>query len=150
MKNLSRIVFMLMLLSCTSKKDKANEYYDRFSAIIVPYKEGTESILTEMQTLLQKQMKSSGNFKLSREDSLTQQTQIRQFESLTKKTLNDLDSLEDFQDSKLKTAGMDYVKASSSAVLGAFREIAIPMQQPGGLDQQALDSLSDKYSNDLV
>jgi hypothetical protein len=69
---------------------------------------------------------------------------------LAEKTIEELESLDELPKSDLKTSGIEYVKTSSDAVLGAFREIAIPMQQSKGLGQKALDSLSDKYSNDLV
>lgn len=152
------ICFIIVLLaSCRpsdkspSSKDKADLYYQEFSAIIMPYKEGTERILKETQSLLQTQLKASGNLKLSDVDSIKQLGLLKEFEMLSRITMDKLNALEEFSDSDLKASAIEYVRGSSAAVLGAFREVALPMQDTHRPpDQHLIDSLSDKFSDELV
>lgn len=151
---MKKFLFALLILSSAcgaSDKDRANEYYNRFTAIIVPYKEGTESILKEMQGILRAQLQRSGDFQLSAGDRVKQRTLIKEFETLANKTLGALQQMEDLEGAYLKDAAVDYVLATTGAVVGVYREIVLPMQdEDRALDQQALDSLSTKYSDQLV
>ena len=151
MKHLS-FLLLLALCACGSRdQDKANEYYNRFTAIIVPYKEGTESILKEMQRILREQLQQSGELQSSPGDSVEQRELIKEFEVLANRTLGDLQQMDDLEGADLKDAAIDYVLSTTGAVVGVYREIVLPMQ--GGnrtLDQQTLDSLGDKYSDQLV
>lgn len=152
------ICFMIVaMVSCVpadnsrSGKEEADAYYQEFSAIIMPYKEGTERILKETQSLLQTQLKASGNLKLSDVDSVKQLNLLKEFEMLSRNTMDRLNSLEEFSDSDLKASAIEYVRGSSAAVLGAFREVALPMQDTRRPpDQHLIDSLSDKFSDELV
>lgn len=147
----SFFILSIVLGACASDREKANNYYDQFSAIIVPYKEGTESILTEMQRILREQLQRSGDVGFSQDDSVKQRALIKQFETLANKTLEDLQRMEELEGAGLKTSGMQYVLSTTGAVVGVYREIVLPMQDPNRqLDQQALDSLSVKYSDQLV
>lgn len=134
-----------------SGRDEADSYYQAFSAIVMPYKEGTERILKDTQSLLQTQLKASGNLKLSDVDSVKQLDLLKDFEMLSRNTMDKLNSLGEFSDSDLKASAIEYVRASSAAVLGAFREVALPMQDTRSPpDQHLIDSLSDKFSDELV
>lgn len=146
------VLIATVLLSCKSAdKEKASEYYQDFSSIILPYKQGTERILTETQTLLQNQLRSSGNLKLSREDSLKQRALLTEFETLVRETMANIHNLEEFPDSDLKSSAVEYVQSSASAVLGAFHQVAFPMQDTiKPPEQHAIDSLSEKFGDDLV
>jgi hypothetical protein len=134
-----------------SGKEEADLYYQEFTTIIMPYKEGTERILKETQSLLQTQLKTSGNLKLSDVDSVKQLDLLKEFEMLSRNTMNELNALDDFSGSDLKKSAIEYVRGSSAAVLGAFREVALPMQDTRRPpDQHLIDSLSDKFSDELV
>ena len=149
---MKRSVFVLLILlsACTSDRKKADAYYEQFSEIIVPYKEGTESILTEMQRILKVQLQRSGDLQLPH-DSVRQRELIGEFESLANRTLGDLQQMDEFKGADLKTSGIQYVISTTSAVVGVYREIVLPMQaQDRKLDQQTIDSLSVKYSDQLV
>jgi hypothetical protein len=143
---------LILLSACgASEKDKANEYYNRFTAIVVPYKDGTESILKEMQAILREQLQRSGDFELSPDDSVRQRELIKAFEALANKTLNNLQGMDELEGADLKHAGIDYVIGTTGAVVGVYREIVLPMQDPDRqLGQKSLDSLSNKYSDQLV
>lgn len=145
------VLWAVSLISCTTGKERAQEYYDTFSDIIIPYKDGTESILTEIQSMLQKQLKASGDFKLSQQDSVRQERLISEFETLSGKTVEKLTEMEELPEADLRAAGLRYVNQTSQAVLGAYREIARPLQDPGrSPDTHAIDSLSEMYSDQLV
>ena len=151
---MKKVYFALLILlsACgASERDKANEYYNRFTAIIVPYKEGTESILKEMQEILREQLQRSGEFGSFSDDSVKQRALIKEFETLANKTLEDLQRMDELEGADLKTSGMQYVLSTTGAVVGVYREIVLPLQNPDrALDQEALDSLSAKYSDQLV
>jgi len=149
---MKRSFFVLLILAaCATDREKADEYYDKFSAIIIPYKEGTESTLTEMQRILKAQLQRSGDFALSQSDSAKQRSLVKQFETLANKTLEDLQQMDEFEGADLKTSGMQYVLSTTGAVVGVYREIVLPMQDPDrALSRQALDSLSVKYSDQLI
>ena len=141
----------LFLNACTNEKERAQDYYDSFSEIILPYKDGTENILTEIQSMLQDQLDVAGDFKLSQQDSIKQQHLIAEFETLSAETLDKLRIMEEMPDSELKSAGIHYVEQTSASVLGAYRHIALPLQDPAGRpDNQTIDSLSEIYSDQLV
>lgn len=145
------VVLFILLGACATDRERADEYYDQFSAIIVPYKEGTESILTDMQRMLKEQLQRSGDFQLLQHDSVKQRELIEHFETLANKTLEDLQQMDELEGADLKTSGIQYVLSTTSAVVGVYREIVLPMQDRNGkLDQQALDSLSVKYSDQLA
>lgn len=147
----SFFVLFILLSACTSDRKKADAYYDRFSEIIVPYKEGTETILTEMQRILKVQLQRSADSQLSQHDRVKQRELMAKFETLANKTLEDLQQMDEFEGADLKTSGIQYVISTTSAVVGVYREIVLPMQtQDRKLDQQTLDSLSVKYSDQLV
>lgn len=148
----SLFAVVIFLSGCgASEKDKANEYYNRFTAIIVPYAEGTESILTEMQGMLREQLQRSGDLQLSANDSAQQRALIKQFETLANKTLEEIQQMDELEGADLKTAGIEYVLSTTTAVVGTYREIVLPMQDAKQeLDQHVLDSLADKYSDQLV
>lgn len=132
-------------------REEADFYYQEFSAIIMPYKEGTERILKETQSLLQAQLKASGNLKLSDVDSVKQLDLLKEFEILSHNTMDELNALDEYPDSDLKISALEYVRGSSAAVLGAFREVALPMQDARRPpDQHVIDSLSEKFSDELV
>ena len=155
---LCAVCFIIVaMLSCSpsdnsrSGKEQAESYYQEFSAIVMPYKEGTERILKETQSLLQTQLKASGNLKLSDADSIKQLDLLKEFESLTGNTMERLNALEDFPGSDLKMSAIEYVRGSSAAVLGAFREVALPMQDTRRPpNQHVIDSLSEKFSDELL
>lgn len=147
----SFVVLFFLLGACTTDRERADKYYDQFSAIIVPYKEGTESILTEMQRMLKEQVQRSGDIEFFEDDSVKQRSLVKQFETLANKTLEDLQQMDELEGADLKTSGMQYVISTTGAVVGVYREIVLPMQDPNRkLDQEALDSLSVKYSDQLV
>jgi hypothetical protein len=152
MKKPLLFALLILLSGCgASDRGKADEYYNRFTTIIVPYKEGTESILKEMQSILREQLQRSGDSHLSREDSVRQRELLKQFETLANTTLEDLQRMDELDGADLKTSGIQYVLSTTSAVVGVYREIVLPMQDPNRrLGQQALDSLSVKYSDQLV
>ena len=140
-----------MLMACTqTEKEKANEYYDRFSKIVIPFKNESERLLTECQSLLQKQFKASGNFKLSREDSIKQMELLTEFQAVSRKTMDDLNAFDDFPGSDLKTAALEYVRSTSTAVSEAYKVVVIPMQTLRPPDQHTIDSLSEKFSDRLM
>ena len=140
------------MTSCKSAdKEKARDYYQEFSSVIMPYKQGTERILNETQTLLRDQLRSSGNLKLSREDSLKQRALLTEFETLVRETMANIHQMQEFPDADLKSSAVEYVQSSAAAVLGAFQQVAFPMQDAvKPPDQQVIDSLSEKFGNDLV
>ena len=122
-----------------------------FRGIVVPYREGTETILKEIQGMLQKQLKASGDFKLSREDSIREEQLISEFESLSEETIVRLNAMEELPESGLRSAGVRYVEETSRSVLGAYHEIALPLQDPTRRQgRHAIDSLSEIYSDQLV
>ena len=145
-------VLLVLFASCRgAEKEDASSYYDHFTAIIGPYKEGTESILTQIQGALQKQMKASGDFKLSREDSIQQEKLMKEFSNLAKQTIDSLHDMEDMSGSELKSAGVRYVQQTSESVLAAYHNIVLPLQDPVRRPaQHTIDSLSEKYSDQLV
>ena len=145
------LVVSAFFASCGGEKEKANTYYDEFTAIILPYKEGTERILTEIQGTLQKQLKASGKFTLSQQDSIRQEELIRQFATLAQSTITGLESMKEMPESELKSAGLAYVQHTSESILGAYRDIVLPMQDSlRRPSRDAIDSLSEIYSDQLV
>ena len=146
------VIVLLIFASCGgAEKEDPSTYYDRFTGIIVPYKEGTESILTQIQGALKEQMKASGDFRLSPEDSIRQEELIKEFSSLAKQTIDSLRGMNDMHGSELKSAGVRYVQQTSESVLAAYHNIVLPLQDPVRRpSQHTIDSLSEKYSDQLV
>lgn len=149
---LSFVVALAALLSCSPDgKEAASEYYDKFSDIVVPYKDGTERILGETQALLQKELDASGTLKLSPEDSLRQRQLFQEFESLASAAMKQIHELDTFPGSDLKSKGVEYIHTSSHAILGAFRDVALPMQDAvKPPNPRMIDSLSNHYADALM
>jgi len=145
------LMLMALLASCGREKEQATTHYDEFTAIIVPYKDGTESILTQIQGTLQKQLKASGQFTLSAQDSIRQDELIRDFATLAQQTIIALEAMKEMPESDLKSAGVQYVGRTAESILGAYNNIVVPMldsvQRPS---QHVIDSLSKVYSDQLV
>ena len=145
------LMVVALLASCGREKEQANTYYDQFTAIIVPYKDGTENILTQIQGTLQKQLKDSEQFTLSPQDSIRQNELIREFATLAQQTIIALEAMKEMPESDLKSAGVHYVQRTVESILGAYNNIVVPMQDSmQRSSQQVVDSLSNMYSDQLM
>jgi len=146
------ILQTLVIYSCgnSGKKEKAEQYYSSFLEAIRPYKLGTESVLKETKEILEQRVQSTGEIKLSTQDSLKVVKLFVDFQSLTEKTKLRLNELRPFDEFNLKTSALEFVDKNSKAISGSYREIIFPFQDKRTeMSQKKLESLIAKFTTDL-
>jgi|SRR6478736_149519 len=152
-----RFIYILLLQSLIisscgqgDKKEKAGQYYDSFLEAIRPYKLGTESILKETKGIIEQRIQSTGEIKLSTQDSLKVVGLFNDFQSLTEKTKLRVKELSAFDEFDLKTPALDFVDKNSKAITGSYKEIVFPSQdKQTEMSQEKLESLIDKFTTEL-
>ncbi|MCE2997005.1 MAG: hypothetical protein ACK5RG_08180 [Cyclobacteriaceae bacterium] len=143
----------LILSSCEQgdKKEKAGIYYDSYLEAIKPYTTGTEEILKETKQIIQQRINSTGEIKVTQQDSLKIMGLFNAFKLLADDTKSKLSKLETFDDFDLKSPALDYVDKSSKAISGSYKEIVFPFQDnKTQMSQEKLESLISNFTEEFL